>query len=146
MSLEEADEFVVVEVQEKEEADPGYRIRAVGMCFYRPGKDLVNGRRYKLHRSPQNPKDEWCIEIKEQQRVRATLNKDISQLLAPFLDENVTSDPTCLVLQDAAWSRGDNGRPARAHKVVIRLVVRYNKLTYLRETFKYYEIVIVAEK
>lgn len=94
MSLEEANEFVVVEVQEKEEANPGYRIRAVGMCFYRPGKDLVNGRRYKLHRSPQNPKDEWCIEIKEQQRVRATLNKDISQLLAPFLDENVTSDPT----------------------------------------------------
>lgn len=94
MSLDKFDEFVTVEVKEKNEAVPGLRVRAVGMCFYKPGKDLIRGRRYKLHRNPSNPRDEYCIEIKEHQRVRATLNRDISRLLVPFLEENATSDPS----------------------------------------------------
>ena len=88
-----ADKFIKVEIKEKVDALPGKRVRAVGMCFYKPSKDLVAGHTYKLFRNPQNPKDGLCIEVRDGQRARASLNRDVSMLLAPFMDENTIKEP-----------------------------------------------------
>ena len=66
---------IKVTINEKEGALPGNRVRAVGMCFYKPVKDLVTDRTNRLCRNPDNPKDTSCIEVRDRQRVRATLNK-----------------------------------------------------------------------
>lgn len=87
-------QHVEVKIKEKPDAVPGERIRAVGMCFYKPVIDLVPGNVYQLCRNPQNPRDSSCIEIKDGSRVRATLNRDISQLLSSYLDTNTVEEPT----------------------------------------------------
>lgn len=87
------DKFITVEIKEKEDALPGKRVRAVGMCFYKPLKDLVVGQTYRLFRNPQNPRDGLCIEVRDRQRVRASLNRDVSTLLAPFVDEDTIKEP-----------------------------------------------------
>ena len=145
--------LIQVKMQEKVDAVPGERIRAVGMCFYKPVKELNPGSSHRLWRNTQNPWDSSCIEVKDGTRVRATLNKDFAHLLASFLDTNTVEEPTwcisflfslninwtfqhcdttshltsglkflyfiflSLVLEDARWSPGDSGRPARSHKV-----------------------------
>lgn len=49
-----------------------------------------------------------------------------------------------LVPADAVWSRGDNGRPARAHMVVIRVVVEEpEKLQKLQEVLMPYDVCTV---
>lgn len=49
-----------------------------------------------------------------------------------------------LVPADAVWSRGDNGRPARAHMVVIRFVVEEpEKLQKLQEVLMPYDVCTV---
>ena len=87
------DKLIKVEIKEKVDALPGKRVRAVGMCFYKPSKDLVPGQTYRLFRNPQNPKDDLCIEVRDRQRVRASLNRDVSMLLAPFVDEETIKEP-----------------------------------------------------
>jgi len=87
------DKLIKVEIKEKVYALPGKRIRAVGMCYYKPSKDLVAGQTYRLFRNPQNPKDGLCIEVRDRQRVRASLNRDIAMLLAPFVDEETIKEP-----------------------------------------------------
>lgn len=52
-------------IAEKADAVPAERIRAVGMCFYKPVRELVPGNSYRLCRNPQNPRDFLCIEIKD---------------------------------------------------------------------------------
>ena len=59
------DKLIKVEIKEKVDALPGKRVRAVGMCFYKPSKDLVPGQTYRLFRNPQNPKDDLCIEVRD---------------------------------------------------------------------------------
>lgn len=91
--MSERVDSISIEIREKENALPGNRILAVGMCFYRPSKDLNTGQRYTLHHNLRNPKDVFCIELKHH-RIRATLNKNISQLLASYLDSNTIAEPT----------------------------------------------------
>ena len=86
-----------VKIQEKVNAIPGERIRAVGMCFYKPVKELTPGNSCRLCRNPQNPRDSSCIEVKDGTRVRATLNKDFAHLLASYLDTNTVEEPTWCV-------------------------------------------------
>ena len=52
-----------LEVNEKEQAPLGQRIRAVGMCFYKKG-DLKKGNYYQLRRNRDNPKDTNCFEVR----------------------------------------------------------------------------------
>ena len=52
-----------LEVNEKEQAPLGQRIRAVGMCFYKKG-DLKKGNNYQLRRNRDNPKDTNCFEVR----------------------------------------------------------------------------------
>ena len=80
---------VQVKITEKADALPGERVRAVGMCFYKPVIDLVPGNSYRLCRNPQNPRDPSCIEVKDRTRVRAVLNRDVARLLAQYLDANI---------------------------------------------------------
>ena len=87
-------ETIEVKITEKADAVPRERIRAVGMCFYTPVRELVPGNSYRLCRNPQNPRDVSCIEIKHGTRVRATLNKDVAKLLSPYLDSNTVEEPT----------------------------------------------------
>ena len=75
-----------VTIKERDNAVPGERIRAVGMCYYGRGRDLVTGRVYKLWRNPKNPKDNTCIELKENGQVKATINANVSKLLTPLID------------------------------------------------------------
>ncbi|KAL9964326.1 hypothetical protein ACROYT_G027954 [Oculina patagonica] len=86
------------------------------MFFYKKG-DLTTGNRYQLRRNSDNPKHTNCFEVRSRHITMATMNKNFSPLLAPFVDENIICELTCLVLEDAKWSRGDSGRLARAHKV-----------------------------
>lgn len=85
---------IQVKIQEKVNAMPGERVRAVGMCFYKPVRELNPGSSYRLCRNAQNPRDSSCIEVKDGTRVRATLNKDFAHLLASFLDTNTVEEPT----------------------------------------------------
>ena len=87
-------QLIEVKITEKADAVPRERIRAVGMCFYKPVRELVPGKSYRLCRNPQNPRDFSCIEIKDGTRVRATLNRDVAQLLSPYLDTNAAEEPT----------------------------------------------------
>ena len=48
--------MLTLEVNEKEQAPLGQRIRAVNMCFYKKG-DLEKGNNYQLCRNSDNPKD-----------------------------------------------------------------------------------------
>ena len=87
-----------MKIQEKVDAIPGDRVRAVGiMCFYKPVKELYPGSSYRLCRNAQNPRDSSCIEVKDGTRFRATLNKDFAHLLALFLDTNTVEEPTWCV-------------------------------------------------
>ena len=86
------DKFIKVEIREKVDTFPGKRVRAVGMCFYKPSKDLVPGQTYRLFRNQQNPKDGLCIEVRDRQRVRASLNRNVSMLLAPLVDDDTIKE------------------------------------------------------
>ena len=85
------EQSVRVKITEKADAVPGERVRAVGMCFYKP---VIPGNSYTLCRNPKNPRDVSCIEVKDRTLVRATLNRDVARLLAPFLDNNTVEEPT----------------------------------------------------
>ena len=52
--------MLTLEVNEKEQAPLGQRIRAVGMCFYKRG-DLEKGKNYQLHRNSDNPNDTLTV-------------------------------------------------------------------------------------
>ena len=75
-------------IQEKENAIPGKRVRAVGMCFYGSGQDLEKSKWYQLERNPGNVKDAMCIEVKECGQVKATLNSSVCSLIAPIMDNS----------------------------------------------------------
>ena len=62
-----------LEVNEKEQAPLGQRIRAVGMCFYMKG-DLKKGNNYQLRRNRDNPKDTNCFEVWSWHITIATMN------------------------------------------------------------------------
>ena len=172
---------VQVKITEKADALPGERVRAVGMCFYKPVMDLIPGNSYRLCRNPQNPRDASCIEVKDRTRVRAVLNRDVARLLAQYLDTNIVEEPTwlvsfdrvslivsptryhlwcenqfllsffffsfflSLVLEDARWSRGDSGRPARSHKVAISICVTSTKFQLIQDAFKLYDLIVVQK-
>ena len=38
-----------------------------------------------------------------------------------------------LVLEESKWSRGDSGRPAKAHKILIECMVKISDLALLQE-------------
>ena len=86
--------LIQVKIQEKADAIPGECVRAVGVCFYKPVKELNPGSSYRLCRNAQNPWDSSCIEVKDGTHVRTTLNKDFVHLLASFLDTNMVEEPT----------------------------------------------------
>ena len=48
--------MLTLEVNEKEQAPLGQRIRAVGMFFYKKG-DFEKGNNYQLRRNSDNPRD-----------------------------------------------------------------------------------------
>ena len=50
-----------------------------------------------------------------------------------------------LVLEDARWSRGDSGRPARSHKVTISIRVIPTKLHVIEDAFQLYDLTVVRE-
>ena len=52
-----------LEVNEKEQAPLGQRIRAVGICFHKKG-DLKKRNNYQLRRNRDNPKDTNCFEVR----------------------------------------------------------------------------------
>ena len=85
---------IQVTIAESENAVPGERVRAVGMCFYGCGRDLTKDRTYQLWHNTENPKDDMCIEIKERLQVKATLNAKISRLLAPLMDNGTIWETT----------------------------------------------------
>ena len=72
----------------KEQAPLGQRIRAVGICFYKKG-DLDKGDNYQLRMNSDNSKDTNCFEVWSQYITMATMNMNLSRLLAPFIDENI---------------------------------------------------------
>ena len=80
--------LLTLEVNEKEQAPLGQRIRAVGKCFYKKG-DLEKGDNYQLRRNRDNSKDKNCFEVRSQYIKMATININFSRLLAPFVDENI---------------------------------------------------------
>ena len=69
-----------LEVNEKEQAPLGQRIREVGMCFYKKGDSC---------RNRDNPKDTNCFEVRSRHITLATMNMNFSRLLVPFVDENI---------------------------------------------------------
>ena len=77
-----------LEVNEKEQAPLGQRIRAVGMFFHKKG-DLKKGNNYQLRRNRDNPKDTNCFEVRSRHITMATMTMNFSRLLAPFVDENI---------------------------------------------------------
>ncbi|CAH3165849.1 unnamed protein product [Porites evermanni] len=128
-----------LEVNEKEQAPLGQRIRAVGMCFYKKG-DLKKGNNYQLRRNRDNPKDTNCFEVRSRHITMATINMNFSRLLAPFVGENIIWELTCLVVEDAKWSRGDSGRPARAHKVHVVFNVNERDAERVEKAFSDFEV------
>ena len=66
--------MLTLEVNEKEQAPMGQRIRAVGMCFFKKG-DLEKGNNYKLRRNSGNPKDTNCLEVRSRHITMAAMNK-----------------------------------------------------------------------
>ena len=89
--------LIQVKIQEKVDVIPGERVRAVGMCFCKPVKELNPGSSYRLCHNAQNPRYSSCIKVKDGTRVRATLNKVFAHLLASFLDTNTVEEPTWYV-------------------------------------------------
>ena len=77
-----------LEVNEKEQAPLGQRIRAVGMCFDKKW-DLQKRNNYQLRRNRDNPKDTNCFEVRSRHITMATMNMNFSRLLPPFVDENI---------------------------------------------------------
>ena len=177
------DQGVQVKITEKADALPGERVRAVGLCFYKPVMELIPGNSYRLCRNPQNPRDASRIEVKDRTRVRATLNRDVARLLSQYLDAIIVEEPAwlvsleigrvslivsatrydlwykiqflyyrfifsfflSLVLEDARWSRGDSGRPARSHKVAISIRVTSTKFQLIQDAFKLYDLTVVQK-
>ena len=162
-----SEDCVQIRLKERENASPGERVRAVGMCFYGTGEDLVKVRRYTLERNPANVKDPMCIEVKQRGQVRASLNASISLLLAPLgnymvisiqrifiaMDKKVANlelnHPLIykcyfysLMQEDAKWSRGDSGRPAKAHKIEIECMVKATDLQLLKEKMKCFVVTL----
>lgn len=45
-----------------------------------------------------------------------------------------------LVIEDATWSRGDSGRPARAHKILIKFITRSADIVLVQDTFKQFNV------
>ena len=90
--------------KKKDNALPGERVRAVGMCYYGTGQDLVKARKYNLERNSANVKDVMCIEVKLRGQVRATLNVSISLLLTPLMDSSTVWDTTWLLRFSALFS------------------------------------------
>ena len=86
--------LLTLEVNEKEQAPLGQRIRAVGICFYKKG-DLEKGDNYQLRRNSDNSKDTSCFEVRSQYITMATMKMNFSRLLAPFVDENIIWELTC---------------------------------------------------
>ena len=43
-----------------------------------------------------------------------------------------------LVMENATWSRGNSGRPARAHKVLIKFLMRSTNIELVKDAFKQY--------
>lgn len=80
--------------KEKPNASLGERFRAVGMCYYGSGQDVVRGKTYKLERNSSNIKDTKCIEIKQHGQVRATLNAKVANQLASLMDNSKVWDAT----------------------------------------------------
>ena len=80
--------LLTLEVNEKEQAPLGQRIRAVGIYFYKKG-DLEKGDNYQLRRNSDNSKDTNCFEVRSQYITMATMDMNFSRLLAPFVDENI---------------------------------------------------------
>ena len=79
--------MLTLEVNEKEQAPLGQRIRVVGMCFYKKGN--LKGNNYQLRRNSDNPKDNNYFEVRSRHITMATMNMNFSRLLAPFVDENI---------------------------------------------------------
>ena len=75
-------------IQEKENAIPGKRVRAVGMCFYGSGQDPEKSKWYQLEGNPGNVTDATFIEVKEWGQVKATFNSSVCSLLAPIMDNS----------------------------------------------------------
>ena len=76
--LEQVDTtMLTLEVNEKEQAPLGQRIRAVGMCFYKKG-DLEKGNNYQLRRNSDTPKDTNCFEVRSRHITMATMNMNFS--------------------------------------------------------------------
>lgn len=48
-------QLIELKITEKVDAVPGERIRADGKCFYKPVRELVPGKSYRLCQNPQNP-------------------------------------------------------------------------------------------
>ena len=44
------------------------------------------------------------------------------------------------VMGNADWSRGDSGRPARAHKVLITFLMRSTNSELVEDTFELYNV------
>ena len=78
-----------LEVNEKEQAPLGQRIRAVGMCIYKKGDLKKPGKNYQLRRNRDNPKDTNCFEVRSRHITMATMNMNFSRLVAPFVEENL---------------------------------------------------------
>ena len=68
-----------LEVNEKEQAPLGQRIRAVGICFHKKG-DLKKRNNYQLRRNRDNPKDTNCFEVRSRHITMATMNMNFSRL------------------------------------------------------------------
>ena len=71
--------MLTLEVNEKEQAPLGQRIRAVGMCFYKKG-DLEKGNNYQLHRNSDNPKDTNCFEVRSRHITMAKESKEFKNV------------------------------------------------------------------
>ena len=50
--MSDKSDCIQIRFKEKASVSPGERVRAVGMCFYGCGRDLVKGKTYRLERNP----------------------------------------------------------------------------------------------
>lgn len=92
--MSHAPDYIQIRVKERKDTSPGEHVRAVGMCFYGSGQDLVKAKTYKLERNAANFKDKRCIEVKRHGQVRVTLNGSVSLQLAPLMDNNTVWETT----------------------------------------------------
>ena len=75
-----------VTLKERDNATPSERVR-LECVITDVGWTSTTGGVYKLRRNPRNPKDSSCVELKERGQVKATINANISRLLAPLIDD-----------------------------------------------------------